>query len=233
VRNELEALTMGDEIALPPAISTIKKDMRSLRGSYKLPSGAPFTIEGKQGSTDLIVSSQELLDLLIDSQNYKKGSTNVNLNEKFESAFSNALNTGDFSGFEFTGAADDLKKEIENELKMEGIEKPYYKVLRTMPSQQSEHLKITKVALNGDKEFNGESLMLSIVTDQGKYAGLGVDFGFVSPIKLGVFPMGDNTFQLYDLQSKMGAKLKITKTNADTYTFSVDDTDVKGVKKIK
>ena len=197
-----------------------------------MPSGETFSIEEKEGNINLNVASQELLDLLIDSKNYKNGGTNVALNKKFENAFSKALSTKDFSGFDFTGASDELKNEIKNELKMEGIENPNFKVIRTMPSQRSENLKITKVALNADKEFNGESLILSIVTDQEKYAGLGVDFGFVSPISLGVFPTGGDSYQLYDLQSKMGAKLQMIKSGNNTYTFSVDGNDVKGVKKI-
>jgi len=233
VRNELEALIMGDKVPLPPEISTVEKNLSTLIGTYELSSGEIFRIEGKEGSADLNVASQELLDLLMDPANYKKGGSNVGLNRKFESAFSKALTNQDFSGFDFTGASDDLKTEIKNELQMEGIDNPYFKVIRTMPSQRNENLKITKVALNADKEFNGESLILSIVSDQEKYAGLGVDFGFVSPISLGIFPTGGDSYQLYDLQSKMGAKLKIMKNDNDTYTFSVDGNDVKGIKKVK
>jgi hypothetical protein len=232
VRNELESLTMGDEVPLPPAISTVEKDLKTLNGSYELPSGETFSIEEKDGNASIVITSQELLDLLMDPKNYKEGRTNVALNKKFERAFEKALSSEDFSEFDFTGASDELKKEIKNELRMEGIENPSFKVIRTMPSQRSENLKITKVALNADKEFNGESLILNIVTDQEKYVGLGVDFGFVSPISLGVFPTGGDSYQLYDLQSKMGATLQMMKSGNNAYTFSVDGYDVKGVKKL-
>ncbi|MCG2459774.1 beta-lactamase family protein [Flavobacteriaceae bacterium F89] len=232
VRNELEALTMGDTIPLPPEIKTVSKDFTPYQGKYQIPSGATFTINVSDGEAKLLVENQEILDLLIDPENYKEGGSNVELNKKFENAFSKALRTEDFSGFDFTGAPEDLKNEINNELKLEGIENPYFKVVRTIPSHNSKDLKITQVALSTNKDFQGASLKLSIVTDNEKYAGIGVDFGFVDPISLGIYPVGGNNFQLYDLQAKFGAKMAVTKTGNGTYTFSFGNRTITAIKKI-
>ncbi|NNE76039.1 MAG: beta-lactamase family protein [Pricia sp.] len=232
VRNELEALTMGDEIPMPPAIQTIEKNMEPYRGTYKMPSGATFLIEASGSNTNLVVESQELLDFLVDPENYKIGGTNVELNKKFEQAFSKALNSDDYSDFTFTGAAKGLEKEIKNELRMEGIKKPYFKILRTMPSERSKKHNITDVALNGNKDFEGESLLLHIVTLNETFVGLGVDFGFINPITLGIFPIGENKFQLYDLNAKIGAKLEIQEAADGEFTFTVGQTSISGIKKI-
>ena len=226
VRNDLEALTMGDEIALPPKIERVSSSLKEIGGSYAFPSGEAFKIKITGGEAKLIVESQELLDLLVDPMHYKPGGTALSINKKFEAAFTQALKTGNYSGFEFTGAADDLKKEIQNELAMEGIAHPHFKIVYTLPSQKNPAMKITKVALNENKNFKGESLMLSIVTENQEFAGLGVDFGFVNPLELAMIPVGDDTFQLYSLESKIGAEINFKAKNDDTYTMKVDDRSV-------
>ncbi len=232
VRNELEALSMGDEIPMPPKITPVSMDLSPIEGTYEFPSGEQFKIKVIGNDVKLVVESQELLDLLVDPKNYKPGGTHAALNNRFEAAFSKALKTGDYSGFNFTGATDDLKKEIQNELKMEGIVKPYFKVLQTMPSQRDKAMNITKVALNGNENFEGESLMLSIVTDNQKYAGLGVDFGFVNPLELAMLPVGEDNFQLYSLKSKIGAEIELKEKSDGTYTMSIADQSIE-LKKIK
>lgn len=230
VRNELEALLMGDSIPMPPAIQVKEVDLSPFLGTYRLPSGETFEIGGNDSSTDLRIQGQEVLDLLMDPVNYRPGGVNVELNNKFESAFSKAFETDDFTGFNFTGAAEKLKREIKNELKLEGIETPNFKILRTMPSQRSGDLKITQVALNAAEDFQGESLKLNIVTENEKFAGLGVDFGFVNPISLGMYPIGNHTFQLYDLNSKIGAELKMIKKSGTSIALTVGDTSVSAIK---
>jgi len=221
VRNELEALTTGDEVIMPPKISPVSTDLKPLEGTYEFPSGEQFNIKVNGEEAKLIVESQEVLDLLVDPKNYTPDGPNVQQNKKFGAAFSKALKTGDYSGFDFTGAADDLKKEIRNELKMEGITNPHFKVLRTIPSQRAKGTNITKVALNRDENFQGESLMLSIVTENQKYAGLGVDFGFAGPLELTMLPLGSNKFQLYGLESKIGAEIDLKENSNGSYELSI------------
>ena len=233
VRNELEALTMGDEIPLPPEMDIVQKDLTPYGGTYQMPSGDTFGIAVKDGVASLLVDSQELLDLLVDPENYTAGGINVQLNKKIDQAFSKAVKSGDYSGFDFMGSSGQLEKEIKNELLMEGLEKPYYKVLRTLPSEQSKEMRITQVALCSQDDFSGECLMLHIVTDNEKYAGLGVDFGFANPLSLNIFPIGGNAFQLYDLNTKMGTMIEIADQPDGEYTFIVGDRKVPGIKKIK
>jgi hypothetical protein len=74
--------------------------------------------------------------------------------------------------------------------------------------------------------------MLSIVTNNHKYAGLGVDFGFVHPISFDMLPIGNNTFQLYDLNTKINAKV-ILENKRQIYTLSIGNKTVGGIRKVK
>jgi hypothetical protein len=232
VRGDLEMLTMGEEIPMPPRLTVVPENLQPYEGTYEFPSGEKFTVEIRHGQASLIIDSQEVLDFIIDSQNYSPGGTNIDLNRKFEKAFSLAFREGDYSGFDFTGASPTLEKEIKNELQMEGITDPHFRVVKTLPSTRSENFKITQVALNADNRFEGESLMLSIVTNNHKYAGLGVDFGFVHPISSDMLPIGNNTFQLYDLNTKINAKV-ILENKRQIYTLSIGNKTVGGIRKVK
>lgn len=209
IRNELEALTMGDDVPMPPKITTVKKDLSAFIGEYRFPSDKQFKIMGNTVSANLMVDNQELLDFILEPEAYKPGGINVMLNQKFEKAFDKALKVDDFSGFDFTGNAEELKFEIKNEIKLEGIKTPHFKVVRTVPSPFRKDTKVTIVAINDSPRFEGPSLMLHIETEDEKYAGIGVNFGFVSPINLSLIPTGEHTFQAYSLASKTGAKLKL------------------------
>lgn len=209
VRNELEAMTMGDEVPMPPKVQKVDKDLSSFVGQYRFPSGNSFHIKGDNTSANLIVENQELLDFILDPEGYRAGGTNVGLNEKFRAAFEKAFNENDYSGFQFTDNVDELKFEIQNEIKLEGIRNPKFKVVRTMPSSYRKDSKVTLVAINESPDFDSESLMLQIVTENEKYVGMGVDFGFLSPIKLNLAPIANDTFQAYGLASKIGAKIQL------------------------
>jgi hypothetical protein len=232
VRDELEALTRGEEIPLPPDMRVVQMDLEPYGGTYQMPSGDTFRIEASDGGATLLVENQELLDLLVDPENYQTGGINVKINQKFEQAFSRAFTNGDYSGFDFTDSSGQLEKEIKNELGMEGIEKPYFKVVRTLPSGRSKGMKETQVALNAHDDFSGESLMLHIVTNDEKYKGLGVDFGFANPLLLAIFPVGETAFQLYDLNAKMGVRIDLHETGNGDYVLAVGDKTVPGIQKI-
>lgn len=227
IRNELEALTMGDDVPMPPKITKVDKDLASFIGKYQFPSGEQFKITGSKASANLIVDNQELLDFILEPEAYRPGGINVSLNQKFEKAFDRALNEGDFSGFDFTGNVEELKFEINNEIKLEGIKTPHYKVVRTVPSPFRKDTKVAIVAINDSPNFEGPSLMLHIETENEKYAGIGVNFGFVSPINLSLIPTGEDTFQAYSLASKTGAKLKLTDMGDDEFVLSNQGQSIK------
>ena len=232
IRDDLEGLTMGDEIPLPPKVSIVKEDTEAFVGAYQLPSGQQFTINENSGTIALVIDNQELLDLISDPKNYSSNSPAMALNNKFRKAFSKAFKEGDYSEFSFTGAQDELKKEIQNEIKMEGLENPHFKVVKSYRSKRDKNMFITQIALSEDPNFNDESMLLSIVTENSEYAGLGVDFGFAGPVELTLYPIGKNKFQAYSLSNKMGAKIEITKADGDC-TFNVEGTIIENIKKIK
>ncbi|SMO81605.1 CubicO group peptidase, beta-lactamase class C family [Saccharicrinis carchari] len=231
VRDDIEALTFGIEIPLPPKIHPVARDLEPYIGTYQFPSGQTFSISGDAHSIYLEVDNQELYDLLLDPDNYKPGGVNIVPNKKIEKAFERALSDGDFQGFEFIGASATLQKEISTEIEMEGMTKPNYKLIKTVPSQHGDNRYITQVALSDDKNFEGESMILSIVTENFKFAGLGIDFGSVSPLKLQLYPIAENKFQAYSLQSKMGARIEIVGKSDNNYDFTVGNTTVSYIKK--
>ena len=232
VREDLEALAMGDEISLPPKFSIKETNTKPLLGTYQLASGQQFKIQERSGSTLLLIDNQELLDLISDPKNYSPNSPSVTLNKKFDDAFKLAFEKDDYSKFSFTGASKVLEEEIKNEIKMEGLKDPHYRVVKSILSKNNKNAYITQVALSEDPSFNNESMLLSIVTENSKYAGLGVDFGFVGPLELSLYPIGKDKFQAYSLSNKMGAILEI-KGHNNIYDFIVDGVKVSNIKKIK
>ena len=178
-----------------------------------------------------MVDNQELLDLISNPKDYGKKGTSTDLNSKFDAAFKKAMKQGDFSGFAFTGAESELKKEIKNEIKMEGLKNPFYKVIKTTPSSRNKNMYITQVALSEDPDFNNESMILSIVTEDSNFAGLGIDFGYAGPMSLVLYPIGKDKFQAYNLSNKMGAVLEIQNSGGDC-TFLVDNVPVSGMTKL-
>tara|TARA_R110002051_G_scaffold181774_1_gene251259 strand:+ start:25141 stop:26832 length:1692 start_codon:yes stop_codon:yes gene_type:complete len=231
VRGDLEALAMGDNIPLPPKFSTVKADTKFLVGTYQLPSGQQFQIQNNSEYAVLLIDNQELLDLISDPKNYSPNSPSIVLNKKFHEAFDKAFSNNDYSGFSFTGASKELENEIKNEIKMEGLKNPHFKVVKSFLSKNNKNAYITQIALSEDPDFNNESMLLSIVTENSKYAGLGVDFGFVGPVELTLYPTGKDKFQAYNLSNKMGAIIEITGNN-DNYNFIVNGTKVSNIKKI-
>ena len=230
LREDLEALAMGEDISLPPSIKTIKTNPEAYVGQYEFPSGQQFSIGNNNETLFITVDNQELLDLLSNPKEYGKKSPSAELNSKFDMAFNKAIKQGDFSGFAFTNAEEELKKEIKNEIKMEGLRNPHYKVVKTTRSTRNENLYITQVALSEDPNFNDESMILSIVTEDSKYAGLGIDFGYAGPVNLTLYPIGKHKFQAYSLSTKMGAVLEIKSTNGSC-TFLVNGVPVSGITK--
>jgi len=227
VRNELEALSFGDEIPLPPKINKTNVDLSTFIGDFKMNSGNIFKIEGDKNLANLIVDNQEILDFILNPKEYKEGGINVQLNEKFDEAFKKALTKKDFSGFEFTGAVNELKSEITNELKLEGIDTPYHKIVHTIPSSRGNGSYVTDVAINDNPKVEGPAMILHIATKNENYLGMGVDFGFPGPISLSLIPVGKNTFEAYSMSSKMGMKVKIEKLNEKEYSFTIDGKSIK------
>lgn len=232
VRNELEALTFGDDVPLPPVIKKVNIDLSPYTGKYEFKSGSTFKIKGDNSAINLIVDNQELVDFILSPDNYKPGGISVELNDKFNKAFTKALKNNDFSGFEFTGNQKDLKFEIINEINLEGIKTPYHKIIRTTPSPLLKGGFVTDVAINDDPNVEGPALILKIVTNNQKYEGIGVEFGFANPITLSLIPLGENEFQAYSLSSKIGAKIKIEHLNNTEYSFTIGGKSIK-VKQIK
>ncbi|MDX1328607.1 MAG: serine hydrolase domain-containing protein, partial [Arenibacter sp.] len=232
VRNDLEALAMGEEIPLPPKFTTVKANIKNLVGTYQLPSGKHFKIKDNAGTIALLVANQEVLDLISDPESYGPNSKAMQLNEKFHKAFNKAFTANDYSGFSFTNASELLEREIKNEIKMEGFKNPKYKVVKTLLSQNNKNAYITQVALSDDPNFGGECLLLSIVTENNNLAGLGANFGVVGPIELSLYPIGENKVQAYSLDHKMGAILSLL-PQKDHYHLRVNNMDIPNVKKVK
>ncbi|WP_150451470.1 serine hydrolase domain-containing protein [Arenibacter lacus] len=232
VRGDLEALAMGEQVPLPPKFNKVEVNTETLIGTYQLPSGQQFKIEDNTGTLALMVDNQEMLDLISDPDNYSPNSPAMQLNEKFHKAFNKAFKENDYSGFSFTNAKDLLEREIKNEIKMEGLQNPKYKVLKSFLSQNNKNAYITQVALSDDTNFNDECLLLSIVTENGNFKGLAVNFDVIGPMELSLYPIGENKLQAYNLDLKMGAILSLLPQN-DRHLLRVNNMDIPNVKKVK
>ncbi|RTE55483.1 class A beta-lactamase-related serine hydrolase [Arenibacter aquaticus] len=232
VRGDIEALAMGEKIPLPPKFKTVEANTKNLSGTYQLPSGQHFKIKDNSGTIALMVDNQELLDIISDPENYGPDSPAMQLNEKFHNAFDKAFKENDYSGFSFTQASKILEREIKNEIKMEGFQNPKYKVVKSFLSQNNKNAYVTQVALSDDPDFDDECLILSLITENGHFAGLGANFDVIGPIELSLYPIGENKLQAYNLDRKMGALLSIT-PQKDHYLLKVNNTEIPNVKKVK
>ena len=222
VRNDLEALTFGDSIPMPSKVNKVEIDDNLYVGQYQMPSGQKFRIKHKGDNLYLMIDNQELLDFLLDSKNYKSGGINATLNHKYEKAFKKVITANDYSGFEFIGQIEKVEKTIKTEMQREGITQPHFKVIMTTPSSTFSGAYQTLIAVNQKKDFTGESMMLHIVTKNEKFLGMGVDFGFVTPLELNLVPVGNNKFQAYSLLYKFGSVMKIKKIGKKQFSLQIE-----------
>jgi CubicO group peptidase (beta-lactamase class C family) len=220
VRDDLEAIIFGDPIILPPKISVVNRNLSPYAGKYQISNGNRFEIHGNSTNLFIEVDIPELVDFFL-SENQGSNNKLKELKNKFQNGFHKVITLKETNSFDFLKNSKALEQEIKNEIEMEGLLNPKYKIMNNYVSNSDQSKIITKVALNDNENFEGESIILSIVTQGNEYLGMGVDFGFAGPITLTLYPINTDEFQAYNLMEKKGVTLKMTVDN-ENITFSSD-----------
>lgn len=113
---------------------------------------------------------------------------------------------------EISSKPERLKKDIINELAMEGYEHPKSKVLYSILI--NEELIKTIVAIS-DNDFDGPAMLFHMIFKDGVFAGLGVDFGMPTIPSFKALPVSENQLIGYDFNSDVTIELEVLKFAGD------------------
>lgn len=205
VQQPLEDILFGQEVAMPPEVPPYESgSMDQCKGSYKSADGSLFDIHADLKTLQIVPKNQQALSLFFNSPN---GSIDwIGWNEKLHHILKTGIEKGDFVMFgDITGNPDQLKREILNEIQMEGYNKPEIRVLYSLEKMPGSHVSV--VAISED-QFQGEWLLLHMHFNDGQFIGMGVNFGEMGLPELTLIPVSDTQFTAYNFNLHRGGGIE-------------------------
>jgi CubicO group peptidase (beta-lactamase class C family) len=208
VQLPLEQILFGNEFPFPPEFNVVKRQLslEKYDGFYTLSDGAEFIIQSGFRNIRLVPENQHAVNLLFNTperpMNWKSW------NNKISRIMKAVVEEGTYEGLtEITHDPDILKREIMNEIEMEGYKHPKIKVLFSL--QVNPEIMVTRIAVSGTK-FTGESMLMQLFFKNHQYVGMGVDFGNLSMPDMTFVPVGNDQFAGYNFRFNKECSIKVT-----------------------
>ena len=207
VEQPLQDIIFGKEILLPPEVIEISEavSLEKFEGSYQLSGGAEFTLQNELRTFKFHPENQQAVSLLF---NMHEGSSDwIAWNNKISSIMKAVVEEEKYDSLaKITEDPDRLKELIENEIKMEGYEKPRIRVLFSI--QINPRIFMTMTAIS-EEIFDEESMLMQLYFENEQFTGMGINFGRARLPEMTFVPVCLDLFTGYNFSFNRECTLRI------------------------